>query len=132
MGLIQEAETDLCLGHTTGSSWIAGEERLDMTLVTDPSYPAVLQGRISTPRMIIAQFDSINTQYVLRILSKRILEKLERFMKTKNTNRYLTIFVSCFILLHEISHMTEDRYRHGRANGVEVRLCPTFVRSIGV
>lgn len=119
------------LRHTTGSSWIAGTERLGMTPVHDPSYPDPLKGKLSTPRMVVAQFDSINTQFVLRNLAKKLLEKLERFMKTKNSNRYLTIFVSCFILLHEISHMTEDRYRHGRDNGVEGGFSlPKFVRDL--
>lgn len=119
------------LRHTTGSSWIAGQERLGMIPVPDPSYPPPLRGKVSTPRMIIAQFDSINTQFVLRTLAKKLLEKLEKFMKTKNTNRYLTIFVSCFILLHEISHMTGDRWRHGRDNGVEGGYSlPSFVREL--
>ncbi|UKZ69730.1 uncharacterized protein TrAtP1_010734 [Trichoderma atroviride] len=100
--------------HSTGSSWICGEELLEMKPETrDESYP--LFGKVSVPRMILAQFDSINT-HLLHKYGKKVLSELEGFMSRGSTTMWYTVFLCLFILLREASWLTEDRYRHARNN----------------
>jgi hypothetical protein len=103
------------LGHTTGSSWLCGKELLGMKPETrDETYP--LFGRVSVPRMILAQFDSINA-HLLHKYGKRVLSELENFMsRGQASSMWYTVYLCMFILLREASWMSEDRYRHARNN----------------
>lgn len=84
----------------------------------DESYP--LFGKISTPRMIVAQFDNMNLVGSLEPRMARVLGGLEAMIYQKNARVWFTIFVSVFILLHEVSVASKDRCRHGTANSAGV------------
>lgn len=79
----------------------------------DESYP--LFGKVSVPRMILAQFDSINT-HLLHKYGKKVLSELEGFMSRGSTTMWYTVYLCLFILLREASWLSEDRYRHARNN----------------
>ena len=83
----------------------------------DKSYP--LWGRVSTPRMIVAQFDSINAK-VVAPLRRKVLRTLEGLIKANRTQDWFTIYIAVFLLLHNVSTISADRRRHGRANGATV------------
>ncbi|KAJ9134634.1 hypothetical protein NKR23_g10060 [Pleurostoma richardsiae] len=115
--------------HTTGSSWLCGPEHLGTTKVDDESYP--LGDRVSTPRLVVAQFNSIYITCYLMPLSALILKQLEAMFKSKAMNHWFTIFLSTFILLYEISHISEDRYRYARQNNHKDEYSlPLFVREL--
>lgn len=116
-------------GYTVGSSYVSGDDTLGMSpKLDDKSYP--LWGRVSTPRMIIAQIDSINAQKILAPLRQRVLKTLETLIKANKTQHWFTIYIAIFLLLHNVSIISADRRRHGKANGATVWSCPTWIAVI--
>ncbi|CAG9993875.1 unnamed protein product [Clonostachys byssicola] len=117
--------------QTTGSAYICGEDTLDMAPETDdPSYP--LQGKVSLPRMLLAQFDSINHTKLLVPLRMKVLRELEYLIVQNKKHYWFTIYVCIFILLREASWITEDRSRHAKAvHQAKIRYSiPGFVESL--
>jgi hypothetical protein len=117
--------------HTTGSSWICGDEKLGMEPeMDDESYP--LYQKVSLPRMVLAQFDSITHSTILKEKGKSVLKGLEDLMTQTSPQFFFTIYACSFILLHEASRMSKDRYRHARENhGKHVRYSlPYFVQEL--
>ncbi|KAJ2903846.1 uncharacterized protein MKZ38_009229 [Zalerion maritima] len=116
--------------HTVGSSWICGIDKLDMEPeAKDTTYP--LYNKVSTPRMILAQFDSINALKVLQPLRSKLLARLEEWVSSNRPTYWFTIYLSYFILLHEVSLACEDRYRHAIANSAGMRYTiPNFVTDL--
>lgn len=105
-------------GYTVGSSYISSKDKLDMEpKLDDRSYP--LWGRVSTPRMIVAQIDSINAEIVAP-LRRKVLKTLEGIIKANKTQHWFTIYIAVFLLLHNVSIISADRRRHGKANGATV------------
>ena len=105
----------LSAGFSTGSAFLdntEGKDVLDMKPTTDEDAPCY--GKISVPRMITAQIDSINAKYITKKLSKLVLAQLETFYRGNNPGLWLTLFLSTFIFLHEVGHSTRDRWRHAR------------------
>lgn len=102
-------------------SYICGEEKLGMKPETrDETYP--LYGKVSVPRMILAQVDSINHSRLLSKYGKLVLQDLEELLIKNQGRWWFTIYLCLFILLREASWMSEDRYRHARNNfGKKVR-----------
>ncbi|KHN97280.1 uncharacterized protein MAM_04877 [Metarhizium album ARSEF 1941] len=93
--------------HTTGSAYICGKETLGMRPeLKDETYP--LFGKVSVPRMILAQFDSINHCKLLSKYGQRVLRDLEIFIFRNQSVFWWPIYLTVFILLHEASHMTAD------------------------
>lgn len=116
--------------HTTGSSYITGEDKLGMELETnDPTYP--LQGKISIPRMIIAQFDNLNYTQVLEKYKEKVMKELRYFMTHSNT-QWFVVYLVLFILMQQASSSAADRSRHARANfGTSIRYSiPDFVENL--
>lgn len=106
-------------GYTVGSSYVSGKDTLDMSpKLDDKSYP--LWGRVSTPRMIIAQIDSIIAKEILAPLRRKVLRTLEALIKANKTQHWFTIYIAIFLLLHNVSAISADRRRHGKANGATV------------
>lgn len=94
---------------------MCGEDTLDMRPeVRDATYP--LFGRVSMPRMLVAQFDSINHIKVLSKYGRKVLHDLETFIFRNQSPYWWTIYLCIFILLHEASRLSADRYRHARNN----------------
>ncbi|KAL6856326.1 hypothetical protein J3F83DRAFT_448867 [Trichoderma novae-zelandiae] len=117
--------------HSTGSSWLLGEELLGMKPETrDDTYP--LFGRVSVPRMILAQFDSINHTRLLSKYGKLVLSELESLMSRSQPRYFFLVYICLFMLLREASWIGEDRYRHARNNhGRSLRYSiPAFVESL--
>lgn len=106
----------------TGSSWICGEETLGMEPCRDPTYP--LRNKLSLPRMIIAQMDSIQCDIILKKSGTSVLRQLLSFIYSNNPANWFTIYLVIFMLLHEISHSTKDRRRHAQQNRAQVNTLP--------
>lgn len=102
----------------TGSAWICGEETLGMEPNPDPTYP--LRNKLSLPRMIVAQFDSIQCDIILKKSAPSVLRQLLDFIYGNNPSNWFTIYLVIFMLLHEISHSTKDRRRHALQNRAQV------------
>lgn len=109
------------LGFTTGQSWIYGDQTLGMQAETeDISYP--LYNKVSLPRMILAQIDSINYTKLLSVHGKAVTKHLEFLYMQNQQCLWYTLYIVTFILLREASHQSLDRYRHARENhGAKVR-----------
>ncbi|KFA69180.1 hypothetical protein S40285_00095 [Stachybotrys chlorohalonatus IBT 40285] len=117
--------------HTTGSSWICGEETLGMEPHTrEKSYP--LYGKISLPRMILAQFDSITHTRLLDVYGKKVLKELEDLIQKNSKRHVFIIYLVCFIMLREATWISQDRCRHAKENyGNKVQYSlPEFVQSL--
>ncbi|KAK0636402.1 hypothetical protein B0T17DRAFT_482682 [Bombardia bombarda] len=103
--------------HGTGSSWICGSEKLGMDEVNSPNYP--LSGRVSLPRMIIAQFDSIRHERVYKWLAPKVLKLYESFLTSNNMEAWFTVYLATFLLLHEVACTSQDRRRFAIANSLD-------------
>lgn len=88
--------------------------------VDDQSYP--LYGRVSTPRMIVAQNDSIYGGEVIPPLRKRVLKHLDNHLKANKPRNWFTLYLVTFLFLHSASMTSADRRRHGKENGAPVRM----------
>lgn len=104
----------------------------------DTTYP--LFGKVSVPRMILAQFDSINHTKLLSTYGHRVLRDLETFILRNQSSFWWPIYLTVFILLHEASVISSDRYRHARnnfggrvrePNTVHSRFAPLFLAHHG-
>ncbi|KAI1499551.1 hypothetical protein F5X99DRAFT_273021 [Biscogniauxia marginata] len=103
--------------YTIGSAYIDSEDKLDMASDPHPDYP--YRGKVSVPRMVTAQFDSFGYSYVLAPLRKRVLENLWRMIASKNQQHFFAIYLTVFMMLHEVSVTSRDRKRraqHTRKN----------------
>jgi hypothetical protein len=96
----------------------------------DPTYP--LLGKVSLPRMILAQFDSLVYTKILTIHGRTVLRELEWLILQNNQEHWFTIYSCLFILLREATWLSQDRYRHGRAvHGNAMRYSiPEFVEEL--
>ncbi|KAI8713511.1 Zn(2)-C6 fungal-type domain-containing protein [Fusarium sp. LHS14.1] len=117
--------------HTTGSFYIEGEEKLGMLPeLEDTSYP--LHGMVSVPRMIVAQFDTLNYVWVLERFRNKLVRDIDWLLLQKDRRWWFTLYLIVFILLRESSLMSLDRYRHARENfGCKLRYSiPEFVENL--
>lgn len=83
-----------------------------------PGYP--LGDRISLPRMVTAQIDSILTTKIIQDETTKLKRELSDLFKSNNPQYWFTLYVATFILLHEISVATQDRGRYARQNQLPV------------
>ncbi|KAL8377448.1 hypothetical protein RB595_008230 [Gaeumannomyces hyphopodioides] len=112
---------------TTGSAYISGQDKLDMFSETHPDYP--LGERISLPRMITAQVDSILSTKFLKPGTTKVTKCLEKFLRSNDSAYWFSLYLSIFIILHEISVATKDRGRYARDNQLPTRFSlPSVVR----
>ncbi|KAF9776451.1 hypothetical protein IL306_005359 [Fusarium sp. DS 682] len=113
------------------SLYIEGKETLGMLPETeDKSYP--LYGKVSVPRMIVAQFDTLVYNEVLERYKEKLLRDIDWLFNQDKKRWWFTVYLVVFILLREGSRMTADRYRHARANyGSKLRYSiPEFVEGL--
>lgn len=103
-----------CPGHGTGSAWLCGEELLGMSPHSEPNAP--LPGRVSVPRMIVAQFDSIRHERIYKKLAPWVFRTLETFLTSCNKEAWFTVFLATFLLLHQTACTCADRYRYTQQN----------------
>ncbi|KAF5631754.1 hypothetical protein F52700_6676 [Fusarium sp. NRRL 52700] len=119
--------------HTVGSLYIQGNETLGMLPETeDKSYP--LYGKVSVPRMVVAQFDTLNYNEILERYKEKLLRDIDWLFSQDKNRWWFTTYLVVFMLLREASRMTADRYRHARANyGSNLRYSiPDFVEGLHV
>ncbi|CAG1978015.1 unnamed protein product [Fusarium graminearum] len=101
--------------HTVGSLYIQGDETLGIRPENqDKSYP--LYGKISPPRMIVAQFDNLVYNAVLETYKEKVLKDVDWLFSQDKNRWWFTVYNILFIFLREVSRMTADRYRHARQN----------------
>ncbi|KXX81455.1 hypothetical protein MMYC01_201763 [Madurella mycetomatis] len=100
--------------HGTGSAWLCGEELLGMSPHSEPNAP--LPGRVSVPRMIVAQFDSIRHERIYKKLAPWVFRTLETFLTSCNKEAWFTVFLATFLLLHQTACTCADRYRYTQQN----------------
>ncbi|KAI0100470.1 hypothetical protein F4776DRAFT_658291 [Hypoxylon sp. NC0597] len=100
--------------NAIGSAFIVGDDKLDMIPEKDPECP--YYGKVCAPRMIPAQFDSLGYDQLLMPVRKLVLEGLWRMMASKNPRHFYTVYLTVFMLLHEVSVSSADRLRHARDN----------------
>lgn len=123
-GLLLQAPFSFDPGFTTGSAYISGPDKLGCLPVQDEDYP--LGKRISVPRMITAQCDSIMVTKFLRPMSSEVLNEFERFFHTGNPDNWFMLYACTFMLLHEVAFSSQDRRRHAVENWItDVCLCGT-------
>lgn len=93
-----------------------------MTPPEDESYPVrnpkTGAKEVSLPKMVNAQFDSIQNSWILPKLVKSVLVRLEKYMSS--SKEWLTVYLAIFMLLHEISVASKDRYRWARSHDQKV------------
>lgn len=94
----------------SGSVKITGGDKLGMESAEDPSRPVWL------PRMIVAQWDSIQNERILKGLRESVLSTLHTFLTSKNQTVWFTIYLVVFLFLHEVSVASKDRYRWAQEN----------------
>ncbi|KAH8879556.1 hypothetical protein GQ53DRAFT_834024 [Thozetella sp. PMI_491] len=97
------------LRHMVGSSWISGGDLDGLHKIRIP-YDEI-DGKISTPRMIIAQFESIYHERILKHQNPAVLKSLQKLYYTNNLQSWFTIYSITFMLLHYVSLASADRKR---------------------
>jgi hypothetical protein len=71
--------------------------------------------KISAPRLVCQQFDAINYTSMLTPWRTEFFKKLDNVIKAKIDPKMLyTVYLVIFVLLHEISTTSKDRYWHAR------------------
>ncbi|KAI1454221.1 hypothetical protein F4805DRAFT_461012 [Annulohypoxylon moriforme] len=110
-----------CLWFATrnmlGSAVLVGDDKLDMEPVSEEGCP--YNGKVFIPRMIPAQFDSLGHVVVLTTLRKLVLDGLWKMMASKNPRDFFIIYIAVFMLLHEVSVTSRDRFRRARDNKLD-------------
>ncbi len=97
-----------------GSAWLLGGENLGLSSGHGPNHP--LADRVSVPRMVVAQFDSIRYVRLYSKLAPEALRSLEIFLSSSNKDAWFTVFLSTFLLLHLVAGASQDRYRYAQQN----------------
>ncbi len=105
-----------------GSSWVTGGDTRGMRPIYLPD--KVLNGKISTPRMIIAQFDSIQHERILKHQAPLVLKSLQKLYYTNNLQTWFTIYSITFMLLHHVALASADRKRWAAQR--KLLVCHTF------
>ncbi|CAJ2510526.1 Uu.00g133350.m01.CDS01 [Anthostomella pinea] len=115
--------------HNIGTAHIDGEERLGIQPDNREGNPH--RGKIMLPRMITAQFDSLGYVHMLAPLRKQVLDDLWKMMGKANGQHFFTVYLTVFMMLHEISVTSRDRYRRARENKFKEQYClPHFVEQL--
>ena len=87
---------------------------------TDPNGKSAYQRNVSIPRMVSAQLNNIGYSRILSPLRKQLLEELWSVMANKNPDHFFTVYLAVFMLLHEITAITQDRRRWAIDNRMKV------------
>lgn len=102
-----------------GSAFLDGDETLGMKIV-DSKGESIYERKLSIPRMVSAQLNNIGYTRILSPLRKQLLEELWSVMANKNPQHFFTVYLTVFMLLHEIAVITKDRRRWAIANRIDV------------
>jgi hypothetical protein len=92
-----------------------GEDTLGMELDEPrPNHP--LDGRVSVPRMVVAQFDSIRHERIYKELAPKVLRLFQSFLGSGNLEAWFTVYLAAFLLLHQAACTSHDRRRYVKQN----------------
>ncbi|KAK9419136.1 putative Zn(2)-C6 fungal-type domain-containing protein [Seiridium unicorne] len=109
--------------NTLGSAWLLGEtgtqETLWMTPDSREGYP--FPGKISAPRLVCQQFDAINYSTMLNPWRAQFLRNMWNILHKVDPKMFYTMYLVVFVMLHEISSASKDRYWHARMNKTTLR-----------
>lgn len=89
---------------TTFPEHICGDDKLGGQAVEDPA--SIYFGRVPTSVIMGNQIECINYARFLRPLGKRVLEDLQNLVSQKDLKYWLTIYLVCFLLLHNCAITT--------------------------
>ncbi|KAI1076678.1 hypothetical protein F5B20DRAFT_584098 [Whalleya microplaca] len=103
-------------GNTTGSAFLVGNDAARLHMQGEADYDCPYRGMVSLPRMVTAQFDSLAYETILAPQRKLVLEGLSKMMQSQDQQYFFTIYLTVFMLLHEVSAISADRRRHARDN----------------
>ncbi|EAQ91196.1 hypothetical protein CHGG_03131 [Chaetomium globosum CBS 148.51] len=98
MNLLAVSLTASLPGYEIESASLCGEEHLGISLES---------GRISVPRMIVAQFDIIRHEYI-KELAPKVLQTLQAFVLSCYKDVWFTVFSAVFLLLHQVACTSRD------------------------
>lgn len=101
-----------------GSCYLVGDT-LGISAIRDQGQ--LLYGKVPYPPIANDQLGVLCHVKILEPLQKVILEGLKQLIQSKQPQCWTTIFLSVFMLLHNCSVLTWDRYRHARKHGSKVR-----------
>ena len=102
-----------------GSSYLEGIDTLGISAIPDPGQ--LLYRKVPYPPIANDQLGVLCLVKILKPLQNAILEGLEKLIQSNRPQCWTTIFLSVFMLLHNCSVLTWDRYRHARKHGSKVR-----------
>ncbi|KAK6081191.1 hypothetical protein SCUP234_04844 [Seiridium cupressi] len=109
--------------NTLGSAWLLGETGTEETLWMTPDsregYP--FPGKISAPRLVCQQFDAINYSTMLNPWRAQFLRNMWNILHKVDPKMFYTMYLVVFVMLHEISSASKDRYWHARMNKTTLR-----------
>lgn len=102
-----------------GSCYLEGVDTLGISAIPDPGQ--LLYGKVPYPPIANDQLGVLCLVKILKPLQKAIIEGLEKLIQSNRPQYWTTIFLSVFMLLHNCSVLTWDRYRHALKHGAKVR-----------
>ncbi len=76
--------------------------------------------------MIVAQFESIYHERILKTLAPSVLKSLERLYYDNNPRDWFTIYAITFMLLHHVSVASSDRRRYAKQHNFSVGFSPSL------
>jgi len=106
-----------------GSAWLEAEGEksvLDMKPSEDPSW--LMKGKVPHPPIVSAQLAIIGTVRILRPLQKLILDELQKMILINKPQSWMTIYLCTFVLLHNCSVLSLERYNNARKHRLEVSI----------
>lgn len=98
MNLLAVSLTASLPGYEIESASLCGEEHLGISPES---------GRISVPRMIVAQFDIIRHEHIKK-LAPKVLQTLQAFLRSCDKDVWFTVFSAVFLLLHQVACRFRD------------------------
>jgi len=96
------------LRHESSSEWLCKEGT--------SGWQAGKTAGPTVPGMIVAQLESIRHERMLKDLVPAVLERLENYLVSRNGQTWFTVYLSCFLILHQVSYSTSSRARWARDN----------------
>src|SRR4051812_17982923 len=82
--------------------------------------------RLSVPRMVVAQFDSIRHERIYKEYCPKVLKTYEAHLTSGNKETWFTLYLVTFLFLTLVGSASRDRLRHARqVAGSEAQVCRT-------
>ncbi|KAF7561211.1 hypothetical protein G7046_g2919 [Stylonectria norvegica] len=105
--------------HKTSSAYLVGDEMLGGPAIREKGHR--LDGKIISPRMILAQMDPVSTLAVLMPSQEKALDQLTALIATKDPAKWGLAFLSVASMCSLGAIMFADRKRHAQENSLDAR-----------